>query len=908
MMKFVDKMLKKNYEEILLFISSFVVIFFMGLSFFQSIEDAKTISQSRLEREKSALNSLQHISDALLHERQWLFQQIANSDKVRGYFIGESVGMTKEYGLKAGADAVTRYFDEVISGKGKDRHFSALVLYDRQGQVIAQAGPSFPLDRNELAAGEVGFQVQSDEALGDYLLLTASVTVAGEAVGALVGVISLESWFTHLFASDQASPPLPNLNLVLLVGPTRIHPATVHEAIKKPARSLVEEARATAQPAFASILEDEAGSTLVFVLNHSPYSDLNLVRVMEADLVGLGSDGYTRHVFIGVFFALTVLFFLLALRLYYRSIFLAAEVTATQQANALVTSKNEQLVREMAEKKRIREALASRESLLSGLINTTPDLIFYTDSDAAVLGSNASFNQFFAITDANATGSDQRAITRFFPFINEHRQAVLVDRKTVSLEEWVRNTAGEEQLFDCLITPFIREDEERPGLLGVFRDVTDNRRLALEVQRQEEQFKLILEGVNIGVWRVCVDTGEVQVSKAGELLGFAPEKLEHLTIETFLDLIHPAEQSGLHRLLLDCLEGESNFLEHEFRMRHQDGCWTWVFAKGRMISQNELRQGRWFVAILVDISSRISAEQELQAMNNLLEERIAQRTEELNKVYAQLMQQEKMVALGQLAAGISHELNNPVNFIQINFATLQGYFTDFMELYRLYRESLEGLDTREHSPVRRALDKREQEIQLREILLDIPLLFDETERGFDRVAHIIGSMRNFSRQNKETVLEEVDINECIQDTITLAYSLYKYEADVLTRLGQLPRIQGVGELLNQVFLNLIVNAAQAIRDSETRDRGRIVIETWSDADNVHCTVKDDGPGITEEHLPRLFEPFFTTKEPGNGTGLGLSVSYDIVVNKHNGSLVAGNQVKGGAVFTVSLPLRQPNLQ
>ncbi|NBK26336.1 MAG: PAS domain-containing sensor histidine kinase, partial [Spirochaetia bacterium] len=290
--------------------------------------------------------------------------------------------------------------------------------------------------------------------------------------------------------------------------------------------------------------------------------------------------------------------------------------------------------------------------------------------------------------------------------------------------------------------------------------------LALEVQRQEEQFKLILEGVNIGVWRVCVDTGEVQVSKAGELLGFAPEKLEHLTIETFLDLIHPAEQSGLHRLLLDCLEGESNFLEHEFRMRHQDGCWTWVFAKGRMISQNELRQGRWFVAILVDISSRISAEQELQAMNNLLEERIAQRTEELNKVYAQLMQQEKMVALGQLAAGISHELNNPVNFIQINFATLQGYFTDFMELYRLYRESLEGLDTREHSPVRRALDKREQEIQLREILLDIPLLFDETERGFDRVAHIIGSMRNFSRQNKETVLEEVDINECIQDTIT----------------------------------------------------------------------------------------------------------------------------------------------
>ena len=266
---------------------------------------------------------------------------------------------------------------------------------------------------------------------------------------------------------------------------------------------------------------------------------------------------------------------------------------------------------------------------------------------------------------------------------------------------------------------------------------------------------------------------------------------------------------------------------------------------------------------------------------------------------------EKMASVGQLAAGIAHELNNPINFVRTNFATLADNFTDLSAMLNAYEESLEsvGKDGAQ-AGITEKLAALAKEINIDFLLTDIPVLLAESETGFERVAKIIQAMRDFSRIDKAEDFSWADINKGLDDTLVIARNEYRYHAEIVKNFGELPEICCMLQQLNQVFLNLIVNSSQAIATMPAGHKGSINISTKYQDNQVVCEIGDNGPGIPEAIRHRIFEPFFTTKEPGKGTGLGLSISYDIVVNKHHGELKVACPASGGTVFIITLPREQ----
>ena len=286
-----------------------------------------------------------------------------------------------------------------------------------------------------------------------------------------------------------------------------------------------------------------------------------------------------------------------------------------------------------------------------------------------------------------------------------------------------------------------------------------------------------------------------------------------------------------------------------------------------------------------------------------LEERVRERTRELQEMHSHMVLQEKMASIGQLSASISHELNNPINFVQTNVVALDEAFEDLLDLIAAYRDLVGRIPPESGlSDDVAGIVRREEDSQLEFILEDIPQLFGECRDGFDRIAAIIRSMKEFSHVSHTDAPTFFDVNKGIANTLVITRNVYKHVAEVKTELGDIPEILCHADQLNQVFLNLIVNSAQSIEAQKKDGLGLIEIRTWADASHVHCSIRDDGPGIPEDIRSRIFNPFFTTKEAGHGTGLGLSISYDIVVKNHQGTLDVDCPEEGGTVMTMTLPI------
>ncbi len=279
--------------------------------------------------------------------------------------------------------------------------------------------------------------------------------------------------------------------------------------------------------------------------------------------------------------------------------------------------------------------------------------------------------------------------------------------------------------------------------------------------------------------------------------------------------------------------------------------------------------------------------------------------EEKNKLATQLQHASKMEMIGQLSAGIAHEINNPLNFITLNAHNILADFNDLLELVDHYRRIMEK---GEKIPV---LDKeisqlreKERELDLDDILKNIPRSLEKSKNGLDRISTITNSMRSYSFKNADEQLFLFDLNKAIHEALVLAKHEYDNHATVTLSLEELPEIFCDPSQISQVILNLIVNSSYAIKSQNRSYPGKIEITTGFGDESLFCSITDDGPGIPETIINRVFEPFFTTKEPGKGTGLGLSISYDIIVNKHKGTLSAACLPEGGSTFIFSLPIQK----
>ncbi|MFU5001996.1 ATP-binding protein [Pseudomonas paraeruginosa] len=270
---------------------------------------------------------------------------------------------------------------------------------------------------------------------------------------------------------------------------------------------------------------------------------------------------------------------------------------------------------------------------------------------------------------------------------------------------------------------------------------------------------------------------------------------------------------------------------------------------------------------------------------------------ERQELESQLVQTEKLASIGHLAAGVAHEINNPISYISSNYTTLEDHVRRLLEVLQAYEEARPAI--RDQALADR-LEQLGERVELAFVKEDVAVLLRESREGIGRVRKIVQDLKNFSRVDSEDDWQWANLHQGIESTLNIVASELKYRADVIREYGELPEVRCLPSQINQVVMNLVMNAAQAMGP----ERGRIVIRTGCDKENAWIEVEDSGQGIAADVLPRIFDPFFTTKPVGKGTGLGLSLSYGIV-QKHAGTIEVRSQPGVGSAFRIVLPLEAP---
>jgi|GEM_PF-174140 len=366
-------------------------------------------------------------------------------------------------------------------------------------------------------------------------------------------------------------------------------------------------------------------------------------------------------------------------------------------------------------------------------------------------------------------------------------------------------------------------------------------------------------------------------------------------------------QNGFRRssVVAGAFEGESFFPNLGER-----GRWLFFTAAPLYSAEGE-RIGA--IETLQDVTERHRAEENLLQYQNHLEELVVERTKQLaaansalesdreeleillskvEEAQQQLLQSEKMAAIGQLAAGVAHEINNPVGFVNSNLGTLKTYVGNLFAVIDAYQAVDAGAD-------RKMLEAAQQKADLEFLREDLPSLLLESQDGLNRVTKIVQDLKDFSRVD-QAEHQLANLNEALESTLNVVWNEIKYKAEVVRELGDIPEIECVPAQINQVFMNLLVNAAQAIEQ-----RGSITLRSGLENGYVWFEFADTGKGMNAETVKRIFEPFYTTKPIGQGTGLGLSISYDIIVKKHGGRIDVSSEPGQGTTFRLWLPQRMP---
>ncbi|TWI76805.1 phospho-acceptor domain-containing protein [Desulfobotulus alkaliphilus] len=307
-----------------------------------------------------------------------------------------------------------------------------------------------------------------------------------------------------------------------------------------------------------------------------------------------------------------------------------------------------------------------------------------------------------------------------------------------------------------------------------------------------------------------------------------------------------------------------------------------------------------------DISDQIQKEKQLIEYSHNLERMVEKSTRDLQntlknlkETQSQLIQSEKMASLGQLAAGVAHEINNPVGFVKSNLGTVRDYFKDIFELFDAFDSLEENLENGKNTAeTREEIKKIRARIDLDFIREDHQAVITESLEGMERVARIVSDLKDFSHTGKMDA-EVTDIHQCLESTLNIVWNEIKYKAEIIREFQPLPLVLCVPQKLSQVFMNILVNAAQAIEK-----QGTITLKTQIQNSFILVDITDSGKGIPEDILPKIFDPFFTTKPVGKGTGLGLNISYNIM-HQLGGDISAHSTPGKGSTFSIRIPLREP---
>ncbi|AFZ56805.1 PhnD/SsuA/transferrin family substrate-binding protein [Anabaena cylindrica FACHB-243] len=418
-------------------------------------------------------------------------------------------------------------------------------------------------------------------------------------------------------------------------------------------------------------------------------------------------------------------------------------------------------------------------------------------------------------------------------------------------------------------------------------------------------FELAVKGSNDGLWDWNLETNEVFFStRWKEMLGYAETEIPN-HFEEWKQRLHPDDSDRVLTTFRQYFEGQIPTYEQEYRLQHRNGNYLWVLCRGILVRDIGNKPYR-IAGSHTDITRRKQAEEELRQSELQLKTQtqyLRQALKELQQTQMQLIHSEKMSSLGQLVAGIAHEINNPVNFIYGNLNCLEEYVEGLLNTVHIYQQSYpQPIDS-----VQMAMEKFELDF----VSNDLPQLLNSMRFGSERIRDIVHSLRNFSRLD-EAEIKSVDIHEGIENTLLILQHRLKLKSHKSTitlhkEYGNLPVVHCSPGQLNQVFMNILSNAIDALEETITHQpsnfiptitiRTNVIDNHW-----VLIYIADNGLGMGEETKLRVFDPFFTTKPVGQGTGLGLSISYQIIVERHSGKLDLFSEPGKGTEFQIQLPL------
>jgi PAS domain S-box-containing protein len=489
-----------------------------------------------------------------------------------------------------------------------------------------------------------------------------------------------------------------------------------------------------------------------------------------------------------------------------------------------------------------------------------------------------------------------------------------------------RCRARDGRQFIARFNQSVVEFEGRPALISTGRDATE--RIQAEAERTAERNRAIrserlLSGLIDSAQDAIIIMGadhDIKMfnRKAEKLFGYAREEMLGESFRLLIPLPDAKESPDGADADSPCLPNAALDKPMQVEGRRRDGSRVAVELS---FSETRLGEENYLTAIVRDVTEKVEREKDLDALAKKmtvtaietgaraqqLEETIAQ----LKQAQSQLLQSEKMAAIGQLAAGVAHEINNPVGFINSNLNTMLGYQRDLNRLLGEYatleeamEEALAGGPPGEARRLLAGVTALKKEIDLDYVIGDSQSTIAESLEGVERIKEIVAALKDFSRLDQAEVTS-ADINEGLESTLKIVWNELKYKTTVVKDFQPLPLLRCHPRQLNQVFMNLLMNAAQAI---ETK--GEIIIATraYNGGDpGIELRISDTGKGIPPENLRRIFEPFFTTKPVGKGTGLGLHITYEII-EKHGGDISVTSEVGRGSTFTIRLPLNGLELQ
>lgn len=561
------------------------------------------------------------------------------------------------------------------------------------------------------------------------------------------------------------------------------------------------------------------------------------------------------------------------------------------------------IIRDITERKLTEDKLRRMHAFSSVILNSMSDAIAIIDAgDFKIVGANRVFlSGLAAASEDEVKGKPCFKVIHGFDSPCEGPGHPCPLRETAAtgkhqtVEHIIRGQNGEKTCIEVSTSPIKDEKGKIVEVVYVSRDIT---------ARKMEEEKLLR---SIGA---LVDRHD-ELQKIFRLVESIKNEWE-ATIDCVGDMVILADRMGRIRRCNKTFKDFSGLPYEEILGTE----WS-AYLFDRVVEADECRTagmevfhdrtGRWYTVRSYPFTDGLTSEVRGEAISihdstelKLITEELEGKNAELSKAYAelktfqaQLLQQEKMASIGQLAAGVAHEINNPVGFISSNLGTLNRYFSRITGFLAEQAQAIQYLDST--GEVLERLRDKKQELKLDYIYTDIHQLINESIEGAQRINKIVQDLKSFSRID-DSEMKAADINAGLESTVSIVWNEIKYKAGLKKEYGEIPLTKcNIGQL-NQVFMNLLVNAVHSIDK-----QGEITIKTRYENGGILVSVSDTGCGITPEMREKIFEPFFTTKEAGKGTGLGLSIAYEIV-KKHNGDITVESEPGKGTTFTVRVPV------